>query len=264
MLLTDKMSEAFCDCDFALLVGAMPRRQGMERKDLLKANAGIFRSQGEALNRYARPTVKVLVVGNPANTNALIASHHAPSIPKTSFMALTRLDQSRAETMLALHLGRGMGSVRNVIIWGNHSNTQFPDISHIQLDGQTVDGRTLVDPQWYRETFIPSIQGRGAAVIAARKLSSAMSAAKAIADHLHALIHGTAPGRHLSMAVVSKDSAYGIPDGLFYSVPVRCEGNGSWALVEGLETDEFAREMMKRTADELIVERQEAFCPESR
>lgn len=240
----------------------MPRRQGMERKDLLHANAGIFKAQGEALNIYARPTVKVLVVGNPANTNALIASHFAPSIPKTSFTALTRLDETRAEAMLTTHLGRPIGSVRNVIIWGNHSNTQFPDISHIQIDGQDVDGRDLVkDPQWYRETFIPSIQSRGAAVIAARKLSSAMSAAKAIVDHLRSLIHGTAPGQYVSMAVISTNSQYGVPTGLFYSMPVQCEAGGHWSVVEGLDVgmDVFSKQMMETTAHELMVERDEAF-----
>ncbi|PJF17775.1 Malate dehydrogenase, partial [Paramicrosporidium saccamoebae] len=216
----------------------MPRREGMERKDLLRANAGIFKVQGAALNKVARKTVKVLVVGNPANTNALIVSHYAPSIPRESFSALTRLDQNRAQSL-------------NVIIWGNHSNTQYPDISHATVRGQNVQ----VERTWYEDKFLKTVQTRGAAVLSARKLSSALSAAKAIADHLYSWLNGTTDGC-CSMAVVSKGD-YGIPEGLFYSMPVTCR-DGQWSVVTGLQIDEYSRLMMDRTAKELIEERDEA------
>lgn len=251
--------EAFRECDYALLVGAMPRREGMERKDLLQANANIFKVQGEALNQVARPTVKVLVVGNPANTNALIASSHAPRIPAANFSALTRLDESRAMAMLASHLQVQPSLVKNVIIWGNHSNTQYPDISKITLRGQRmVDGRSLVGMDWYENVFIRAIQTRGAAVIAARKLSSAMSAAKAMVDHMISWVKGTPPGEHTSMAVCSPAGGlYNIPEGLFFSFPVTCSG-GEWKIVEGLAIDDFSKKMLDRTVAELCGERDEA------
>lgn len=251
--MTDQAEEAFAECDVAVLVGAMPRKEGMERKDLLRANAGIFKVQGAALNKVAKKTVKVLVVGNPANTNALILSHYAPSLPSTAFTALTRLDANRAHGLLGRKLGM---PIHNAIIWGNHSNTQYPDVSHCEAAGRKVDVQKEIDETWYREHFVKAIQTRGAAVIAARKLSSALSAAKAIADHLTAWLNGTTMGEYCSMAVASQGD-YGIPTGLFYSFPVTCK-DGQWKVVTGLKMDEYSQKMMKRTADELIEERDEA------
>lgn len=256
--MTDDALEAFRECDYALLVGAMPRREGMERKDLLRANAHIFKVQGEALNQVARPSVKVLVVGNPANTNALIAARHAPRIPRHNFSALTRLDQSRAAAMLARHLHLPPPDIKNVTIWGNHSNTQYPDISQISLRGQPVDGRSLLpDRRWYEDVFIRAIQTRGAAVIAARKLSSAMSAAKAMADHLVAWVRGTPPGEHISMAVCAPGDLYGIPEGLFFSFPVTC-ADGTWAIVRDLPLDDSSHHRLQITTAELCAERDDA------
>lgn len=255
LTITDQTSNAFIDCDVAILVGAFPRRENMERKDLLRHNAAIFKCQGEALNQKARPSVRVLVVGNPANTNAYICSHYARDIPKENFAALTRLDENRTTAMLAAHLRLNPSLIKNSIIWGNHSSTQFPDISHIKLDGKTLDGRTLVTSEWHKD-FIKRIQTRGAAVIAARKLSSATSAAKAIADSLNSWLNGTPLGECTSMAVFS-NGQYSIPKGLFYSFPVTCH-NATWRIVEDLEIDDFGRCMMDETAAELISEREEA------
>jgi malate dehydrogenase len=255
VMATSEAEDAFKDCDIAILVGAMPRREGMERKDLLRANAGIFQNQGATLNRVAKPTVKVLVVGNPANTNALIASHYAPSIPKTNFSALTRLDENRALSLLAQRLSISITKVKDVIIWGNHSNTQYPDISHIRLNGKEIDARESVDREWYESTFVRTIQTRGASVIAARKLSSAMSAAKAISDHLRTWLNGTAD--YHSMAVISSGE-YGLPRDIFYSFPITVK-EGQWKIVEGLQLDQYSRMMMEKTAAELVAERDEAF-----
>lgn len=254
--ISDSAEESLVECDVALLVGAMPRREGMERKDLLKANAKIFKVQGETLNKFAKKTVKVLVVGNPANTNALIVSHYATSIPKENFSALTRLDENRATSMLARKLNLSVEAIKNTIIWGNHSNTQYPDISHMKVEGRSVDGRDLVGREWYETVFVRAVQARGAAVIAARKLSSACSAAKAIADHLNSWLNGTPIGEHTSLAVMSSGE-YGVPEGIVYSFPVTCH-NATWSIVGDLEIDEYSRQMMGRTTDELVAERAEA------
>ena len=190
---TDKPEEAFKDVDAAFMVGAMPRREGMERKDLLAANVKIFKAQGEALDQFAKKSVQVLVVGNPANTNAKICSHYAPSIPKENFSAMTRLDQNRASAQLANKVGCGVGDVKNVIIWGNHSSTQFPDAAHATIKGSPAPG-VINDDEWLKTVFLPTVQKRGAAVIAARKLSSAMSAAKAASDHMRSIFLGTPEG----------------------------------------------------------------------
>merc|ERR1711936_71352 len=206
---TDDPNVAFTDVDAAFMVGAMPRREGMERKDLLAANVKIFKVQGQALDQYAKKTVKVLVVGNPANTNAFIMSHYAPSIPKDNFTAMTRLDQNRASAQLAQKAGVGVEQVKKCIIWGNHSSTQFPDASHATINGKSA-AEVIGDVDWIKDVFIPTVQKRGAAVIAARKLSSAMSAAKAASDHMKDWFQGTAAGKWVSMGVVS-DGSYGAP-----------------------------------------------------
>jgi malate dehydrogenase len=218
---------AFKDVSYAFLVGAMPRKQGMERKDLLSANVKIFKAQGEALNTYAKKDVQVLVVGNPANTNALICSFYAPSIPKENFTAMTRLDQNRARAQIAQRVGTDIENVRNLIIWGNHSATQYPDVANGTVNGKPVTD--VVDAAYLQNEFIEIVQKRGAAVIAARKMSSAMSAAKAAADHVHDIHFGTKPGYFTSMGVVS-DGSYGIPKDIVFSFPVEIQ-NKQWKIV---------------------------------
>jgi len=253
---------AFKDIDVAILVGAMPRREGMERKDLLKANVKIFKQQGEALDQHAKKNVKVVVVGNPANTNAYICKKYAPSIPAQNFTCLTRLDQNRAMAQIACRLGSGVSAqdIHNVIIWGNHSNTQFPDATHatVTLNGNEVKvSDALKDDHWLKNDFISTVQKRGADVIAARKLSSAMSAAKAICDHLHDWWFGTSPNRWVSMGVTS-DGSYGIEAGLIYSFPVHIKPDHTYAIVQNLPIDAFAKEKMGITQAELIEERDSA------
>jgi malate dehydrogenase len=257
---TADTATAFKDIDAAFLVGAMPRREGMERKDLLKANVRIFKQQGEALNQFAKKTVKVVVVGNPANTNALICQMNAPTIPKENFTCLTRLDQNRAQSQIAAKCGVGSQDVHNVIIWGNHSSTQFPDAAHatVNIGGKEVKAYDAVkDDAWLKGDFISVVQKRGAAVIAARKLSSAMSAAKAVCDHVHDWWHGTHSGRWVSMGVTS-DGSYGIDAGLIYSFPVEVSPDRTYKIVQGLEISAFAREKMDATKKELIEERDDA------
>lgn len=214
---------AFKDVASAFLVGAMPRKQGMERKDLLSANVKIFKVQGEALNNYARKDVKVLVVGNPANTNALVCSHYAPSIPKENFTAMTRLDQNRAQAQIAARLSVGIANVKNVIIWGNHSSTQYPDAKNATVDlNGTVKSvvEAVANNDYLNGEFVETVQKRGASVIAARKMSSAMSAAKAASDHMRDWFAGTKDGEYVSMGVVS-DGSYGTPKDIVYSFPVQ-------------------------------------------
>ncbi|XP_063990355.1 malate dehydrogenase, cytoplasmic [Diachasmimorpha longicaudata] len=246
---------AFKDAAAAFLVGAMPRKQGMERRDLLSANVKIFKIQGEALDKYARKNVKVLVVGNPANTNALICSHYAPSIPKENFTAMTRLDQNRAQAALATRLGVQVDKVQNVIIWGNHSSTQFPDAFHATVNGKPVPA-AVNDDAWLNEVFVETIQKRGAAVIAARKMSSAMSAAKAAGDHMRDWWMGTKPGQWVSMGVLS-DGSYEMPKGVVFSFPVTIN-NGKFEIVQNLPINEFARGKLNATAKELEEERVDA------
>lgn len=248
---------AFKDVAAAFLVGAMPRKEGMERKDLLAANVKIFKVQGEALDKYARKDVKVLVVGNPANTNALICSHYAPSIPKENFTAMTRLDQNRAQAALAARLGVQVDEVKNVIIWGNHSSTQYPDASHATVAStKTPVTKAVNDEQWLNTTFVETIQKRGAAVIAARKMSSAMSAAKAAGDHMRDWWVGTKPGEWVSMGVLS-DGSYGIPKDVVFSFPVTVQDK-QYKIVDGLKINDFARSKLTVTAKELEEERAEA------
>lgn len=257
---TSDIATAFKDVDVAILVGAMPRREGMERKDLLKANVRIFKQQGEALSQYAKKTVKVVVVGNPANTNAFICKMYAKGIPPENFTCLTRLDQNRAQSQIANRVGVSAQDVRNIIIWGNHSSTQFPDVSHalVKVGGKDVKVPEAVkDETWLKGDFISCVQKRGAAVIAARKLSSAMSAAKAICDHLHDWWFGTKEGQWVSMGIPS-DGSYGIEAGLVYSFPIQIKPDHTYTIVQGLAIDDFARSKLDATKQELIEERDDA------
>jgi malate dehydrogenase len=248
---TDDARVAFKDCHAALLVGARPRGPGMERKDLLLANAQIFSAQGKALNDVASRDVRVLVVGNPANTNALIAMKNAPSLKPQSFTAMTRLDHNRALSQLAEKTGTHVNDIQKMIIWGNHSATQYPDINHSFVKGQPA--RSLVDADWIEKTFIPTVQQRGAAIIKARGASSAASAGSAAIDHVRDWFRGSAQGDWVSMGIPS-DGSYGIPEGVIYSYPVVCRG-GQYEIVQGLAIDEFSRKRMDATHQELLEER---------
>ncbi|MCK9504645.1 MAG: malate dehydrogenase [Porticoccaceae bacterium] len=251
MVQTDDPNVAFKDADYALLVGARPRGPGMERKDLLEANAAIFSVQGKAINDNASRNIKVLVVGNPANTNALIAQRNAPDLDPRQFTAMMRLDHNRAMTQLAQKTRTTINDVTNMTIWGNHSSTQYPDIHHAKVNGKTAID--LVDQDWYANTFIPDVQQRGAAIIKARGASSAASAANAAISHVRSWALGTAEGDWVSMGVYS-DGSYGIQQGLIYSFPCVCK-NGDWQIVQGLACNEFSVARMKATEQELAEER---------
>ena len=248
---TDDPNVAFGDANYALLVGAKPRGPGMERKDLLMENAKIFSAQGKALNDNAHRKVKVLVVGNPANTNALIAYSNAPDLDHARFTAMTRLDHNRALAQLALKTGTPVKDIRQMTIWGNHSATQYPDISHTLVAGKAAP--TLVDEDWVKDDFIPTVQQRGAAIIKARGLSSAASAASSAIDHVRDWALGSPGDDWVSMAVPS-DGSYGVPEGIVYSFPVRCR-DGRWEIVQGLEISDFSRARMQATEAELLEER---------
>jgi malate dehydrogenase len=248
---TDQPEAAFGDADYALLVGAKPRGPGMERKDLLTENAKIFSAQGKALNAHAARKVRVLVVGNPANTNALIALSNAPDLDPARFTAMTRLDHNRALAQLGAKTGAAVRDVRRMTIWGNHSATQYPDVSHATVGGRPVP--SLVDGAWVRDQFIPTVQQRGAAIIKARGASSAASAASSAIDHVRDWALGTPDGDWVSMAVPS-DGSYGVAQGVVYSFPVTCS-NGRWEIVQGLEISDFSRERMQATEAELLEER---------
>jgi malate dehydrogenase len=248
---TDDAEVAFQDTDYALLVGARPRGPGMERADLLSANGAIFGPQGAAMNKVASRDIKVLVVGNPANTNALIAQSAAPDLDPRNFTAMTRLDHNRALAQLSDKLDTHHSNLSNMIIWGNHSSTQYPDIRFAEMNGSAVAGD--VDQAWYRDTFIPDVQQRGAAIIKARGASSAASAASAAIDHIRSWALGTPEGDWVSMAVPA-DGSYGIEPGIIYSFPCVCE-NGDYRIVQGLDVDEFSRERMDATEAELREER---------
>jgi malate dehydrogenase len=251
MVGTDDAEVAFKDADIALLVGARPRGPGMERKDLLLENAKIFTAQGAALNKVASRNVKVLVVGNPANTNALIAQSNAPDLDPKCFTAMVRLDHNRSKAQLATKTGTHNSDVKRMIIWGNHSSTQYPDIHHATINGKSA--LSLVGQDWYEKEFIPTVQKRGAAIIAARGASSAASAANAAIDHMRSWALGTAEGDWVSMGIPS-DGSYGIAPGVIYGYPVTCK-NGKYAIVQGLEIDAFSRARMDATAKELHEER---------
>ena len=248
----DRFEDGVVGAHYVLLIGARPRGPGMERSELITANASIFAGQGRAINEFANRDVKVLVVGNPANTNALIASRNAPDLSPAQFTALTRLDHNRTRGILANHTGANPKGIRRITVWGNHSSTQFPDLGHATIHGEPALAQ--VDECWYREQFIRKIQKRGAAIIEARGHSSAASAAQAILNHMHDWINGTPENDWVSMGIVS-DGSYGIEKGIFYSFPVRCD-YGRYQIVQGLEISEFARDRMRETERELLEEMQ--------
>jgi malate dehydrogenase len=252
IICTDQADVAFKDADYALLVGARPRGPGMERKDLLEANAAIFSAQGKAINDHASPEIKVLVVGNPANTNALIAQRNAPDINPRQFTAMTRLDHNRAMSQIAEKAGKTINDVKNMTIWGNHSATQYPDLHHANVDGDSAID--LVDQDWYENDFIPTVQQRGAAIIKARGASSAASAANAAIAHMRTWVMGTELNDWVSMGVYS-DGSYGITEGLIYSFPCSCV-DGDWEIVQGLNINEFSRSKMSATEQELTEEKE--------
>ena len=254
MVRTDNAETAFGDADAAFLVGAMPRKDGMERGDLLSANGGIFKPQGQAIAAAAKKDVKVLVVGNPANTNALIAMNNAKGMDPRRFTAMTRLDHNRAVSQLAAKVGRPVSSIKKMTIWGNHSSTQYPDLFHCEVDGKNA-AALVNDQNWLENDFIPTVAKRGAAIIKARGLSSAASAANAAIDHMHSWALGTANGDWVSMAVPS-DGSYGVPEGIISSFPCTCSG-GEWKIVQGLDIDAFSRSRIDASVAELVEERDE-------
>ena len=248
---TDDPNVGFKDADYALLVGARPRGPGMERKDLLEANAAIFSVQGKAIDENASKNIKVLVVGNPDNTNALITQRNAPSIDPKNFTAMMRLDHNRAKTQIAQKTGKTVSDVSNMVVWGNHSATQFPDLYTAKVSGTTAIDQ--VEQDWYENDFIPTVQQRGAAIIKARGASSAASAANAAIDHMRDWALGTEGDDWVSMGIYS-DGSYGITEGLIYSFPCRCK-DGEWAIVQDLDINDFSREKMQATEAELTEER---------
>ncbi|MEE4167089.1 MAG: malate dehydrogenase [Desulfocapsaceae bacterium] len=251
IIISDDPNVAFKDVDFAYLVGARPRGPGMERADLLTANAQIFSVQGKALNDHASRDVRVLVVGNPANTNALITMKNAPDLNPRNITAMMRLDHNRSLSQIAEKTGSHSTKVEKMVVWGNHSATQYPDISYATVDGEPVVSK--VDNDWYVNTFIPTVQQRGAAIIKARGASSAASAASAAVDHMRSWALGSG-GKWVSMGVYASGNKYGIDEDIMYSVPIVCEG-GDWKVVEGLEISDFSRKMMSATEAELVAER---------
>ncbi|MEY3745177.1 MAG: hypothetical protein RLZ48_855, partial [Actinomycetota bacterium] len=251
---TDNAETAFGDADAAFLVGAMPRKDGMERGDLLSANGGIFKPQGQALAAAAKKDVKVLVVGNPANTNALIAMNNAKGLDPRRFTAMTRLDHNRAVSQLAAKVGRPVSSIKKMTIWGNHSSTQYPDLFHCEVDGKNA-AQMINDQAWLDGEFIPTVAKRGAAIIKARGLSSAASAANAAIDHMRSWALGTAEGDWVSMAIPS-DGSYGVPEGIISSFPCVCK-NGEYSIVQGLEIDAYSRAKIDASVAELVEERDE-------
>ncbi len=251
---TDNAEAAFGDADAAFLVGAMPRKDGMERGDLLSANGGIFKPQGQALAAAAKKDVKVLVVGNPANTNALIAMNNAKGLDPRRFTAMTRLDHNRALTQLSTKTGQPVTAIKKMTIWGNHSSTQYPDLFHCEVNGQNA-AALVNDQAWLENDFIPTVAKRGAAIIKARGLSSAASAANAAIDHMHSWVAGTPDGDWVSMAIPS-DGSYGVPEGIISSFPCVCR-NGDYSIVQGLDIDDFSRARIDASVAELIEERDE-------
>ncbi len=250
--ITDDQRQAFDGVSVALLIGARPRSKGMERADLLEANGGIFKPQGEAINAGAADDVKILVVGNPANTNCLIAQSNAPDVPAARFNAMTRLDHNRAIAQLAKKAGAEVADITNMGVWGNHSPTMFPDLFNAKVGGK-VAAEVVDDQEWYANDFLPTVGKRGAAIIDARGASSAASAANAAVDHVHDWVNGTPDGDWVSMAVPS-DGSYGVDEGLISSFPCTCS-NGEWEIVQGLEVNDFAKEKIEATVNELREER---------
>lgn len=252
VVLTDNPEKAFDGCNYALLVGSFPRKQGMERKELLGINGKIFVAQGKALAAKAASDVRILVVGNPCNTNCLVARSNGRAIPAERWTAMTRLDHNRAKTALAKKAGVSNSAVTQMTIWGNHSNTQFPDFTNARINGQPATS-VVQDRKWLEDTFVPMVQTRGAAVIKARGLSSAMSAANGAIDHVKSLVHGTPAGDWVSMAVVSQGE-YGIPKDLVFGYPCTTDGKGNYSVVQGLSHDEFGKAKLQTTLQELLEE----------
>ncbi len=252
---TSDLKTAFDGTSWALLVGSVPRKAGMERGDLLNINGGIFKPQGEAINSAAADDVRVLVVGNPCNTNCLIAKANAPDVPADRWFAMTRLDQNRAKAQLAAKAAVPVAEVTNVAIWGNHSATQYPDFANTRIGGRPAP-EVIEDEEWLRRTFISTVQKRGAAIIEARGASSAASAANAAIDSVTSVLQPTPSGDCVSLAVVSHGD-YGIPEGLVFGYPVQAAGDGTWSVAEGFEFDEFARDKLRVTTEELLAERDE-------
>ncbi|MEU6057585.1 malate dehydrogenase [Streptomyces sp. NPDC047097] len=250
--ITDDPNVGFDGANVALLVGARPRTKGMERGDLLEANGGIFKPQGKAINDHAADDIRVLVVGNPANTNALIAQAAAPDVPAERFTAMTRLDHNRAISQLAAKTGAAVSDIKRLTIWGNHSATQYPDIFHAEIAGKNA-AETVNDEAWLADTFIPTVAKRGAAIIEARGASSAASAANAAIDHVYSWVNGTPAGDWTSMGIPS-DGSYGVPEGLISSFPVTCK-NGTYEIVQGLDINEFSRTRIDASVQELAEER---------
>lgn len=254
---TTDVADACKGVDVAVMVGGFPRKEGMERKEVMSKNVSIYKQQAEFLAKYAKPDVKIVVVANPANTNALILSEYAPSIPKKNITCLTRLDHNRSLGQVALKLGIPVKDVKNCIIWGNHSSTQYPDVNHghVIVDGVVQSIRSAIcDDEYLNSEFVKVVQQRGAAIIKARKLSSALSAASSVCDHVRDWLNGTADGTFTSMGVISDGNTYGIPAGIMYSFPVMC-ADGEWKIVPGLKIDERSRKLMDATAQELVEEK---------
>jgi len=249
---TDDADVAFGDADVAILVGSMPRKDGMDRSDLLAANGGIFKPQGEALSRSAKSDVKILVVGNPANTNAVIAMNNAPDLDNGRFTAMTRLDHNRAMSQLATRLDASVNDIKKMTVWGNHSNTQYPDLSHCEVNGKNAL-ELVGDQEWYADTYIPTVATRGGAIIKARGSSSAASAASAAVDHIRDWTLGTPDGDWVSMSVPS-DGSYDVPEGIISSFPCTCK-DGVYSIVQGLDISDFGRGKIDASAAELVAER---------
>jgi malate dehydrogenase len=254
IIATSDPDVAFKDADFAMFLGSFPRKPGMQRRDLLGKNAAIFATQGKAMAKHAKPTCKSIVIGNPANTNCLILMTNAPSIPRENFSALTRLDHNRSVSLVASVMNVNVADVKDVFVWGNHDSTQYPDLHHATVNGKQV--LPVVGDEWFKNEFISKIRKRWEVVAAARGLTSSVSAAKATADHARDWVQGT-NGRTVSMAVCSTGNPYGVPDGLICSFPVTCE-NGSWKIVTGLEINQFSRDMLIATSNDLLDEQKEA------
>ncbi|TXD38289.1 malate dehydrogenase [Lujinxingia vulgaris] len=254
MILTDDLNKGFDGANLALLVGGMPRKQGMERADLIRANGPIFTGQGKAINDNAADDVRVAVVANPCNTNALIAMHSAPDVPNERFTAMTRLDENRAKSQLATKAGVAVADVKKMGIWGNHSNTMYPDFFNATIGGKPTT-EVISDHEWLKGEFISTVQQRGAAIIKARGSSSAASAANALIDHVRDWFTVTPEDDFHAMAVPS-DGSYGVQEGLIYSFPVRCDGKGGYEIVQGIELNDFSKEKLKVTEAQLIEERE--------
>lgn len=257
IICTDKADVAFKDCDYAVLVGGFPRKKGMLRKDLLAKNAPIFKAMGCAIDQYAKKTCKVLVVANPANTNCLICATNAPSIPKKNFCALTRLDFNRAKSQIASKLGVKSRDIENMVIWGNHSKTQVPDVNNCKISGKAASEYDALSDKYLKEEFIPSVQGRGKAIIDARGASSALSAANGAKDCLRDWVQGTPKGQTVAMAVYSDGSAYGIEKGIFYSFPCTT-ADGEYTIVTDYKVTDDVKALMKASEKELLEEKAEA------